>query len=88
MKISIELEEQEKMEVLEKITGVAGSITHDAVKNYFESISQDDFCVLLRRALRTSCEAFFQQYMQYYIEKRSKDIFKKINQDLINEFEK
>lgn len=81
MKVILEFSDQERMEVMDRVGQQAAEIADTAVREYFDKISVEDFIMLLRRALRASCDSFFQQYMQCYIEKRSPEIFKKIFRD-------
>lgn len=82
MKIIIELNDREKMQLLEEVIRLTRSISNCAIKDYFGKISVDDFINVLRRALRTSCDAFFHDYMQCYIEQISPEIYEKIHCDL------
>ncbi|MFA4973056.1 MAG: hypothetical protein WC683_10600 [bacterium] len=82
MKIMIELDECEEMEIAQAISKKTAEVADAAIANYFSKITVEEFIRILRRSLRTSCDAFFQQYMQYYIEKRAPKIFRKIEDDL------
>lgn len=84
MKIKFERQEADKAEILGDIGKVAAKVAAVEIRKFFKTISHEEFVTIMRRALRTSCDAFFQHYMQYYIEQRSPDIFKMINQDIIS----
>jgi hypothetical protein len=81
MKITIELNPQEEMKLIESITKVAKNNTGKIISDYFKHISVDDFVMLLRRSFRASIDSFFQHYMQFYIEKHASSIFKKLMKD-------
>jgi len=81
MKITIELGPQEEMKILESITQIAKKNTSEVIAGYFKNVSDDDFTLLLRRSFRSSIDAFFQHYMQFYIEKHASSILKKLMQD-------
>lgn len=82
MKIMIELNEREEMQLSQTISKKTAEITDAAIANYFSNISTEEFIRILRRSMRTSCDAFFQQYMQLYIEKQAPKIFQKIRADI------
>lgn len=88
MKITIELDDNEKSEILGNITKLVSEHGNKAIANYFIGISDTEFQLILRRALKMSSDSFFQQYMQYYIENKSPDILKKIKLDLVSDAKK
>ena len=88
MKITIELSDNEKSEILGSLTKIVSEHGTKAITNYFSDVSNKDFLSILRRALKMSSDNFFQQYMQYYAENKSPNILKKIKHDLVSEFAK
>lgn len=84
MRIVIELDEQDEKDVISKILERTAALADTAIANYFQTITPKDFSSLLRRALRTSCDSFFQQYMQYYAEKMAPELLRKLKRDCSN----
>lgn len=84
MRIVIELDEQDEKDVISKILERAAALADTAIANYFKTITPKDFSSLLRRALRTSCDSFFQQYMQFYAEKMAPELLRKLDKDFRN----